>query len=190
MAQEVDVVEQRAHRLRHVGIAAPQVLDPDRDADVLGDRHVREQGRMLMDDRDPDLLCQRRGEAVDARAADDDRARVGCRRARRDVHQRRLAGAVLAEQGVDLARQHVEGDVRERRDRAVVLADGGHRERRLRGSHALRVRSVDGGFAHSIGPLSLELRAAVEGRRRAQRVCRAYFLTSLACAAGDSWAER
>ena len=37
VAQEVDVVEQRAHRLLDVGIAASQMLAPDRDEDVLGE---------------------------------------------------------------------------------------------------------------------------------------------------------
>src|SRR6266566_2817808 len=35
MAQEVDVVEQRAHRFRRVRIATPQMLDSDRQTDVL-----------------------------------------------------------------------------------------------------------------------------------------------------------
>ena len=76
MAQEVDVVEQRAHRFRRVGIAAPQMLEPDRHADVLGDRHVREERRMLMDDCDPELLRDRRRE-TGRRAR---RRRRSCRR--------------------------------------------------------------------------------------------------------------
>src|SRR6266566_3596666 len=68
MAQEVDVVEQRAHRFRRVRIATPQMLESDRQTDVLGDRHVRKERRMLMDDRDPEALCHRRREAVDARS--------------------------------------------------------------------------------------------------------------------------
>ena len=63
---------------------------------------------MLMDDGDPEILRQRRREAVDELAVEDDRAAVGRGRARGHVHQRRLAGAVLAEQRVHLARQHVE----------------------------------------------------------------------------------
>ena len=91
--------------------------------------------------------CADRGrEVLDGRAVEDDRAAVGCRRARGDVHQRRLAGAVLPEQGVHLAREHVERDVRERRDRVVVLGDAEHRQRRMHGGPALRGRRVDGGF--------------------------------------------
>ena len=80
------------------------------------------------------------------RAVEDDRAAVGRRRARGDVHQRRLAGAVLPEQGVHLAREHVERDVGERCDRVVVLGDAEHRQRRLHGGPAVRGRRVDGGF--------------------------------------------
>ena len=47
---------------------------PDREADVLGDRHVREERRMLMDDRDPELLGHRRSQALDGRAVEGDRA--------------------------------------------------------------------------------------------------------------------
>ena len=59
----------------------------------------------------PSSCAQRRREVLDALAVEDDRAAVGRRGAGRDVHQRRLAGAVLAEQGVNLAGQHVERDV-------------------------------------------------------------------------------
>ena len=68
--REVDVVEQRAHRLRRVGIAAPQMLEPDGHADVLGDRHVGQQRRMLVDDRDPEVLRDRRREVVDRLAVE------------------------------------------------------------------------------------------------------------------------
>jgi hypothetical protein len=44
-----------------------------------------------------------------------DGAGVGTHEPDEDVHQGALAGAVLPEQGVDLARRHVEVDVRENR---------------------------------------------------------------------------
>ena len=46
-----------------------------------------------------------------------------------DVHQRRLAGAVLTEQRVDLARAHIEVDVVVREDTRVALRDAPHLER-------------------------------------------------------------
>ncbi len=39
-----------------------------------------------------------------------------------DLHQRRLAGAVLAHQRVNFARTQIEADVRQRRDAAKALA--------------------------------------------------------------------
>ena len=146
MPLEVHVVEQRAHRLRHVGIAASQILDRDCNPDVLGDGHVGQERGMLMDHRDPEALRQRRREAVDGRAVEDDRAGVRRRRAGGDVHQRRLAGAVLAEQGVHLAREDVERDVGERRHAVVVLRDAEHRQRRLPGGAALLGTGDHAGF--------------------------------------------
>ena len=146
MPLEVHVVEQRAHRLRHVGIAVSQILDWDRHPDVLGDGHVGQERRMLVDHRDPEALRERRREAVDGRAVEDDRAGVGRRRAGGDVHQRRLAGAVLTEQGMHLAREDVERDVHERRDAVVVLGDTEHRKRRLSGGAAFLCTGDDGGF--------------------------------------------
>ena len=43
-----------------------------------------------------------------------------------DLDQRRFAGAVLAEQRMDLARAHVEVDVLERSDAGERLGDAGH----------------------------------------------------------------
>ena len=53
MAKEMDAVEQRAHRPCRILVATPQMLGCDGHADVLGDRHVWEKRRMLVDDRDP-----------------------------------------------------------------------------------------------------------------------------------------
>ena len=81
MAQEMHVVEQRAHRFRRIGIATSQVLDSDCHPDVLADRHVGKERGMLMNHRDPEALRQHGREAVGLGAVDDDRAGVGCRRA-------------------------------------------------------------------------------------------------------------
>ena len=144
---------------------------------------------MLMDDRDAEVLCQRRREVVDGRTVEDDRAAVGSRRARGDVHQRRLTGAVLPEKGVDLAWEHLERDVRERRDCVVVLGDAEHRQGGMLGGPALRGTRVDGGFVdHDERPV--HKRCARRPRTAARiRVLEAYF-TSLACVVAGSCAER
>ena len=59
-------------------------------------------------------------------AVEQDRALVGSGEPVEDVHERRLAGPVLAEQGVDLARPHVEVDVVVGDDARVALRDPAH----------------------------------------------------------------
>ncbi len=51
-----------------------------------------------------------RGVEVDGRSLDPDRSLVGAVEARQTLHERALAGAVLAEQGVDLRQPQVEVD--------------------------------------------------------------------------------
>ena len=61
-------------------------------------------------------------------ALEGDRAGVRRMDAREDLHERRLAGAVVADDGDDLARRDVEVDVRERRDRSEGLRDAAQGE--------------------------------------------------------------
>ena len=103
------------------------------DADVLGDGHVGQQRRVLVDDGDAELRRRGRREAVELRAVDLDRAAVGGDRARGDVHQRRLARPVLAEEGVDLAGGHLQADVGEGAHRSVALGDVRQDDPRLPG---------------------------------------------------------
>ena len=104
---EADVVEDSADC--RPALAAGRGDDVGQgDADVLGDGQVGQQRRMLVDDGDAELGRRHRCEALDQRAVDLDRAAVGDDRARGDVHQRRLAGTVLAEEGMDLPGGHLE----------------------------------------------------------------------------------
>ena len=84
------------------------------DEDVLGDREVGEERRLLVDDRDPRV--PRRGGPGEGRRRPVDRQRAAVRpvHAGQDLHQRRLAGAVLAEQRVRLARVQRDGAVHQR----------------------------------------------------------------------------
>ena len=89
--------------------------------DVLGDAQVGEQRRLLVDHRDPAARdaagpAEHRRLAVDAQLA-----AVGLMDAGEDLHQGRLAGAVLAEQGVHLATAQQDRSVDERADRAERL---------------------------------------------------------------------
>ena len=71
---------------------------------------------------------QRIGRAGDPHrlALDEDLAGVGRIGAEQHVHQRRLAGAVLAQQPEDLARRHAEIDGLVRLDGAEALGDAAH----------------------------------------------------------------
>ena len=69
--------------------------------DVLGDREVREERRLLVDHRDAGGLGLRGRAEVDVVALEPEGAGVAAVHAGHDLDQRRLAGAVLADQRVD-----------------------------------------------------------------------------------------
>ena len=71
--------------------------------DVLGDRQVREQRRLLVDHRDAGRLGRGGRAEVDVLAVEAEHAPVALVHAGDDLDQRRLAGAVLADQRVDRA---------------------------------------------------------------------------------------
>ena len=83
----------------------------DSQHDVLGDRHHRDQHEVLVDHADPQVDRVARRAHLDRLAVDQDLALVRPVEAVEDVHQRRLPGAVLAEQGVNLAAAQVEVDL-------------------------------------------------------------------------------
>ena len=66
---------------------------------------------------------------VAAPAVDQDNAAVGTMHAAKDANERRLAGAVLADDGVDFADGDVEVDAGERHGGAEMLADALERRR-------------------------------------------------------------
>ena len=107
------------------------------DEHVLGDGQVREEARLLVDDGDAEGAGV--GGAVDLGrlAVERDRAAVGLVDAGQDLDQRALAGAVLADQGVDLARDEVERDVVERLGRREALGDPAQLGARRRGDGRL-----------------------------------------------------
>ena len=70
---------------------------------VLGDGQNRDQHEVLVDHADAAGDRVRRAGDLDRLAVEQDLPLVGPGQAVQDVHERRLAGAVLAEQGVDLA---------------------------------------------------------------------------------------
>ena len=100
------------------------------DEHVFGDRHIRREGEFLIDGDDAGALRVMRRSEGDGLAEELDRPGVGAVRAGQDLEQRRLAGAVLAEKGVDFGLAHFEMHALERKDAWKALADPGHLEDR------------------------------------------------------------
>ena len=147
---DVELLEQR------VGSASRRapVEDPEpsrrgvADEDVLGDGQVREESRLLVDDRDTERPGV--GGPVDLRRlpVQKDRPAVGLVDAGQDLDQRALAGTVLADQGVDLAGQESERDVVEGLCRREALRDPAQlRARRDRHRLGRGRRLLDGQLA-------------------------------------------
>jgi hypothetical protein len=98
------------------------------DEDVLGDRQVGEQPRLLLDDGD--AASPRVGRPADRHGltVDDDRAAIGFVDAGQDLDERALAGPVLADEGVRFAGEQVERDILDGERRAEPLRDALERD--------------------------------------------------------------
>ena len=84
------------------------------DEDVLLDREIGEQNRLLVDDRDPGVAGVGRAVEEDLPAVHEDRAGVRRMDSGEDLDEGRLAGAVLAHESVYLAGEEVDRHVLER----------------------------------------------------------------------------
>ena len=121
-----------ASRLEPRPIDQPEPRRRTAGENVLGDADRAGQRQLLEDRRDAERLrVPRRADRRPARPPLGCSPASGCDHAGEDVHQRRLAGAVLADQRVHLARRELERHVVERQRRAEALADprDGKRER-------------------------------------------------------------
>ena len=96
------------------------------DEDVLGDGQVGKEQRLLIDRGDAEALRFRGAADLDRLAGEQDFAAVGLIDAGDDLDQRGFAGAVLAEQRMDLAGVKGERDVFERLRRVEALGDVAH----------------------------------------------------------------
>ena len=121
---------------------------------VVEGGHAAEQGDVL--ERAADALERRlvRAHVAAALALVGDRAFLGPVEAVDDVEHRRLAGAVGADDGADLALQDVEADVGERRDTAEAQSDAVDLQQHLAGgaSPGCRVRCCRRCRSRSIRP--------------------------------------
>ena len=94
------------------------------------DGEAAHQHRFLVDDMDAERVEAARRHAADLRAADADRAAVRLGEPGQDPDDRRLAGAVLADQAMDAATSDGERGTVERARRAIALPEALHPERR------------------------------------------------------------
>ncbi len=109
------------HRRPVDAAAAAEELAPHED--VLHDREVGEERRLLVDHRDACVLGVGRRAEVDAVATEQEVAAVAAVHAGDDLDQRRLAGAVLPHQGVDRAGVDAQAAGAQGDDRAERLRD-------------------------------------------------------------------
>jgi hypothetical protein len=118
----------------------PARLAPDED--VLRDREVGHQVELLVDDADPELLGVLGTVDGHPLPVEEELALVGRVDAGQQLHQRGLAGAVLADQRQHLAAAQVEVHVLERLDAGEALGDPAHLQQRVgvdSGAHAGRL---------------------------------------------------
>ena len=126
---QAELLRQLAHTLFGAALVEQDALARlDAEDDVLGHRHHRDEHEVLVHHPDPVLDGVGRRVQDDGLALDADLAFVRLVEAVDDVHQRRLAGAVLAEEGVHLAPLDVEVDVVVGDGSRELLADAPHLE--------------------------------------------------------------
>jgi hypothetical protein len=111
----IDVHAEARQDVRRLVAHTPPVHHPAQvavaDEDVPGDAEVGEDQRFLEDRGDAPGLGVGGAAQPHALAVDEDLTAVGRVHAGHDLDQRRLAGAVLADEGVHIARQEVEPHV-------------------------------------------------------------------------------
>ena len=124
---------QHLEELRRLLVQGPVVQDERQvptglapQEDVLGDGQVRRQIEFLVDHADAEALGGPCAGDIGRRTFDGDHAGVCPVHPGQDLHQRGLAGAVLADQGVHLTRVELEMAVHERVDAREVLGDALH----------------------------------------------------------------
>ena len=108
------------------GRRAGRALGQRGDHDVFGDRQVGKDRQFLRQHADAERERVGRGPDLMRAAVDRDRAGIAGIVAGQDLHQRRLAGAIGAEQGDDLAGVEMKADIAEHGHAAERLADTGH----------------------------------------------------------------
>ncbi len=129
MSEPAEELSCRAVHVAVAGDAAAGLLVPE--VDVVGDAQPVDQVELLVDRGDPGRQRGLRVGERDRLAVPQDRPLVDVVRAGQDLDQRGLAGAVLAEQAVHLARAYDEVDTVEGAYARELLDDAAHLEQGL-----------------------------------------------------------
>ncbi len=114
---------EHAHRLGRAPVHLPVInhkptAEFASEKHVLGDRQVRREHDLLVNQNDAAPLRVDRARQLDRRTVEPDRAASRGQMAAEHLHQRRLARAVLADDRVDLAGARGDRDVAQNLDRA------------------------------------------------------------------------
>ena len=160
--RDAQLVEQPVGRLPHLapGDGTETTLWRMAHVDVLGDRQVREQARLLVHHGDAQGTRLRRPVEHDGRTIEAQRARVRLMDAGEDLDQGALAGTVLTDERPDLAGHQHQRDVVERLGGREPLGD----------THQLGARSDRcdaAGLAGGIGRLAVGHPSLVRDERTA-----------------------
>ena len=130
--EALEVRVQPAHDLACRGLHRRVVEGPVRVDELAAEEEVRRrvdvvgEGERLVDRLDPERLRVARVRDLNRLAVQEDLARVGPVRAGQDPHERRLAGAVAADEADDLAWVQVDDDVLDGVDATERHADVAH----------------------------------------------------------------
>ena len=130
-ALEADALAQRFRLLFQLAVADEEARARlAADEHILRHRHVGGEGEFLVDGDDAGLLGLLRGGEAHGLAVEFDRPLIGRLGAREDLEERRLAGTVLAEEGVDFRLAHLEVDGLERPHAGKGLGNPPHAQKR------------------------------------------------------------
>ena len=114
--------------VHHEGEAAPRLAAH---VDVLGDGEVRSQHELLVDHAEAQVAAGSRVRDVHLLALERDGAGILAVDAGQDLHERGLAGAVLADEGMHLAGAQLELGVHQGLDAGEVLVDALHADQKV-----------------------------------------------------------
>ena len=141
-----------------------------------GDGQMIHQVQFLMNDADAERLRLARARTVDRLAVEEDFAGIRLIDAGEDLHQRRLAGAVLAHQRMHFAAIEIESRAAQRMHAGKALLDAAH----LHEPFARRAEIADGSpFGHAAPAPPADMLAVSEAFAKGQSAVSALIVQAL-----------